>query len=49
MMINPIAPAVEVWFVIWNNLPSAVLAFANFCLGFFLILCLFKLIYHLRG
>lgn len=48
-LVDPIQPAVEVWIVIWENLPLAIRSFTNLTLGIFLVVSCFKLFYHLRG
>ena len=48
-LVDPIQPAIEVWLVLWNNLPLAVRNLANLTLGLFVVVVMFKTFYHLRG
>lgn len=48
-LVDPLQPAIEVWLVIWNNLPLAVQNLVNLTLGLFVVIVTFKTFYNLRG
>lgn len=48
-LVDPIQPAIEVWLVLWENLPLAVRNLTNLTLGLFVVVVMFKTFYHLRG
>lgn len=48
-LVDPIQPAIEVWLVLWDNLPLAVRNLANLTLGLFVVVVMFKTFFHLRG